>query len=158
MSARGRLTGTIVVGAALAVAGLGLAPAGASVSAVPRPAHGADTPAHLRITTHHSSLGRVVAAAHGRTVYLFGKDTPKHSACTKSCTDVWERVTSEHAATAGAHISAKHLRRIKHDQVTYYGHPLYYYVGDTKAGQTGGEDLLEFGAYWYVVTPKGNAG
>jgi predicted lipoprotein with Yx(FWY)xxD motif len=41
-------------------------------------------------------------------------------------------------------------------QVVYNGHPLYYYVGDTKAGDTNGEGLQAFGAGWDVVSPAGN--
>jgi predicted lipoprotein with Yx(FWY)xxD motif len=40
-------------------------------------------------------------------------------------------------------------------QVTYAGHPLYRYVGDTRAGQTTGEGLTDFGAGWDVITPAG---
>jgi predicted lipoprotein with Yx(FWY)xxD motif len=35
-------------------------------------------------------------------------------------------------------------------QVTYNGHPLYLYAGDSKAGDTNGEGL---GNVWFVVTP-----
>ena len=41
--------------------------------------------------------------------------------------------------------------------MTYYGHPLYYYVGDKGAGETNGQGLKEFGALWYVLSPTGSA-
>jgi len=41
-------------------------------------------------------------------------------------------------------------------QVTYNGHPLYYYVGDRNAGDTSGQGLDQFGAEWYVLAPSGN--
>jgi predicted lipoprotein with Yx(FWY)xxD motif len=40
-------------------------------------------------------------------------------------------------------------------QVTYNGHPLYYFVGDAQPGQTSGEQLSEFGGLWYAVSPNG---
>ena len=40
-------------------------------------------------------------------------------------------------------------------QVTYAGHPLYTFVGDTKAGQTNGEGLNNFGATWDAVAASG---
>jgi hypothetical protein len=39
--------------------------------------------------------------------------------------------------------------------VTYHGHPLYTYAGDTKNGQTNGEGLTDFGAAWDLVSPSG---
>jgi predicted lipoprotein with Yx(FWY)xxD motif len=41
-------------------------------------------------------------------------------------------------------------------QVTYKGHPLYYYAGDgTSGGETSGQAISSFGAPWYVLTPSG---
>jgi hypothetical protein len=40
-------------------------------------------------------------------------------------------------------------------QVTYDGHPLYYYSGDQKAGDINGEGSDAFGAEWYLVSPNG---
>ena len=42
-------------------------------------------------------------------------------------------------------------------QVTYGGHPLYRYAGDTATGQTGGQGSKAFGGAWYVVSPSGKA-
>ena len=40
-------------------------------------------------------------------------------------------------------------------QVTYRGHPLYLFSGDSKAGQTGGQNVDAFGAEWYVLSTAG---
>ena len=40
--------------------------------------------------------------------------------------------------------------------MTYAGHPLYTYVGDTKPGDTKGQGLVQFGAAWYVLAPSGD--
>jgi predicted lipoprotein with Yx(FWY)xxD motif len=42
-------------------------------------------------------------------------------------------------------------------QVTYNGHPLYLFEGDSSAGDTNGQAITAFGAAWYVVSPAGNA-
>ena len=41
-------------------------------------------------------------------------------------------------------------------QVTYHGHPLYYYAGDSQPGDTTGEGLNQFGAKWYVLASTGD--
>jgi predicted lipoprotein with Yx(FWY)xxD motif len=48
-------------------------------------------------------------------------------------------------------------RRDGRRQVTYNGHPLYYYVTDTKPGQITCQDVTEFGGTWLVVDPAGTA-
>jgi predicted lipoprotein with Yx(FWY)xxD motif len=42
-------------------------------------------------------------------------------------------------------------------QLSYAGHPVYYFAGDSKAGQTHGQALNEFGAKWYVLNSAGAA-
>ena len=42
-------------------------------------------------------------------------------------------------------------------QVTYGGHPVYYFAEDTAPGQTTGQEVDAFGAEWYVVAPTGKA-
>jgi hypothetical protein len=43
-------------------------------------------------------------------------------------------------------------------QVTYHGHPLYYYAADASTpGKTKGEDVDQFGAAWYLVGAQGES-
>jgi hypothetical protein len=42
-------------------------------------------------------------------------------------------------------------------QVTYAGHPLYFFAGDSSSGATNGQSLNAFGAKWYVVGTSGAA-
>jgi predicted lipoprotein with Yx(FWY)xxD motif len=41
-------------------------------------------------------------------------------------------------------------------QVTYHGHPLYYFISDAKPGDTNGEGSTAFGAGWDVLSPSGD--
>jgi hypothetical protein len=63
------------------------------------------------------------------------------------------------APTAGSGATASDLATITRSdgtkQVTYAGHPLYYFAGDKAAGQTNGEASNGFGAPWYLVAPSG---
>jgi hypothetical protein len=42
-------------------------------------------------------------------------------------------------------------------QVTYAGHPLYTFSLDTRAGQTSGQGLTDFGGSWNAVAASGRA-
>lgn len=42
-------------------------------------------------------------------------------------------------------------------QVTYHGHPLYYFIADAGAGTASGEGIDAFGARWEVVNAAGVA-
>jgi hypothetical protein len=41
-------------------------------------------------------------------------------------------------------------------QVTYDGHPLYYYAGDSGSGMASGQGSDSFGAKWWLVSPSGS--
>jgi hypothetical protein len=41
-------------------------------------------------------------------------------------------------------------------QVTYDGHPLYYFSGDSGAGTATGQGVDGFGAKWWLVAPGGS--
>ena len=84
----------------------------------------------LLVKAHTMSLGKVLTNANGRYLYRYSKDTKGLSHCHASCLVEWPRVTSKHPPRAGAGVKGRHLGRITHNQVTYFGHPLYYFVGD----------------------------
>jgi predicted lipoprotein with Yx(FWY)xxD motif len=93
------------------------------------------------------------------TLYLFEKDTGMKSTCDGSCAKFWPPVTTTGAAKAGSGLDAGKLgttaRSDGETEVTYNGHPLYYYAGDKQPGDTTGEGLNAFGALWYVLSPVG---
>ncbi len=112
--------------------------------------------------TTNAKVGKAaLVGANGRTVYLFEKDTNTTSTCSDSCASVWPPVVTNGKPQAGAGIAAPMLatttRSDGKTQVTYNGHPLYYYAPDSSGGQTGGQGLSQFGALWYVVSPQGSA-
>jgi predicted lipoprotein with Yx(FWY)xxD motif len=94
-------------------------------------------------------------------LYLFEKDTGATSSCYGSCASVWPPLTTKGAPQAGPGVNASLLgtatRSDGTSEVTYNGHPLYFYVGDSSPGQTGGQGLNQFGALWFVVSPEGRA-
>jgi len=112
-----------------------------------------------KVATASSGLGRIVVDARGRTLYLFEEDRRGQSTCSGVCAAYWPPVltSSKVIALNGAKRSLLGtIRRANGSrQVTYAGHPLYLFSGDSKSGQTNGEGLTDFGAGWYVLTPAG---
>jgi predicted lipoprotein with Yx(FWY)xxD motif len=107
-----------------------------------------------------SNLGRVLVDRHGRTLYLFAKDRHGKSTCSGLCAGFWPALTTKGKprAISGARKALLGTTRRKDGrmQVTYRGHPLYRFSGDSAAGQTSGEGLTDFGGGWWVVSPAGN--
>jgi len=114
--------------------------------------------ATVSVTAKSSKLGLILAAGPKRkTVYLFESDTGSASSCNGGCASVWPPVTGTAAAGAGA-VSADLGTITRSDgttQVTYKGHPLYFFARDGDAGDSYGEGLKSFGASWYALTPSG---
>jgi predicted lipoprotein with Yx(FWY)xxD motif len=108
-----------------------------------------------------TKLGTILVDGSGRTLYLFAKDQPDQSACAGACAAAWPVDQTSGAPKAGSGVKAALLGSIKRGdgstQVTYDKHPLYYYAGDSGAGQQNGQAINAFGAAWYVVTPTGEA-
>ena len=113
----------------------------------------------VTVKTGHSSLGRIIVDARGRTLYLFEKDTRRHSACRGACAAYWPPLLTHGTPTAGAGVRRSLLGVIRRTngtkQVTYAGHPLYRFALDRKPGQTNGEGRQDFGAGWDALSPEG---
>jgi predicted lipoprotein with Yx(FWY)xxD motif len=105
-------------------------------------------------------LGQILTDGDGNTVYLFEKDQNGKSSCSGSCAAAWPPVTTTGNAQAGDGVDSSLISTTKRDdgseQVTYDGHPLYLYEGDTSPGDTTGNGLDQFGAEWYALTPDGS--
>jgi predicted lipoprotein with Yx(FWY)xxD motif len=148
--------------AVLPALALGAAACGSSYKS---PAPAASTPAPSQsggatVAVHDSKLGTILTDSQGRTLYLFEKDSPTMSACDGACATAWPPLTTSGTPQAGTGVTAADLgtvTRADHSiEVTYHGHPLYYFAGDHNPGDSNGEGSTAFGAGWYVLNPSGN--
>jgi len=112
------------------------------------------------VSVANTGLGNILVDSHGRTLYLFEKDSGTTSTCSGGCATAWPPLRASGKPTAGSGAKASLLgttpRSDGKPQVTYNGHPLYGYQGDSKAGDTNGQGINGFGAPWYVLSPSGN--
>ena len=113
-----------------------------------------------KIDVGSTRLGRVLVDGKGRTLYLFAADTGTKSTCNSSaCVQYWPPLLTTGAPQAGAGVNAGLLGTTRRQdgttEVTYAGHPLYYFISDNKAGDVTGQGINGFGGPWYVVSPSG---
>ena len=139
---------------ALGVAACGDDSGGGSSGYAPAP-----TASTATVQLESTPLGKVLADGKGRTLYLFEKDKGPKSTCFGACASAWPPLTTSGNPKAGAGISAAKLgtssRGSGDREVTYDGHPLYLYAGDSGPGETSGQGLNQFGAEWYVLSAAG---
>ncbi|MGN6814962.1 MAG: COG4315 family predicted lipoprotein [Solirubrobacterales bacterium] len=111
-----------------------------------------------KVSADRSAAGTYLVDGEGHALYLFLADGKGHSACTEACASVWPPFETSAPPVAGPGVSQAKLGTISREgvmQVTYAGVPLYYYAGDgSSPDATSGEDIEQFGAPWYLVSPK----
>lgn len=112
------------------------------------------------VKLNHSKFGGFLVDGQNRALYLFAADKTSASTCYSACASVWPPLKSTGSVKAGPGVAASALGTTKRKdgttEVTYHGHPLYYYTGDAKPGDTAGQGLNQFGARWYLLAADGN--
>ena len=124
------------------------------------------------VTTTTSKFGRVLVTGSGRSLYVFTGDNFPFSAkgalqlpCTalnkvgkEACTVAWPPLlaTGKLVAKGGVRLAGLGtVTRNRVKQVTYFGHPLYRFIGDGAAGQKNGQNFPAFDGMWYLDLTSG---
>src|SRR5262245_39773280 len=141
-------TAAIAIAALVATAAFAVAASGSGTGGTP-------------VKVGPSNPGRTLVDAHGKTLYLWAHDKGTRSSCYGDCAEYWPPLLTRGRPVAAGGAKASLLgtsrRRDGRIQVTYAGHPLYYFVQDSKPGQTKGEGLTGFGGRWDPVSAAGTA-
>ncbi|MDX6410706.1 MAG: hypothetical protein QOE91_222 [Gaiellaceae bacterium] len=120
---------------------------------------GATQTGGAKVAIAPSRLGRILVDSRGMTLYDFAKDKSTASTCYGACAALWPPLTTKGRPVAGRGVRASLLGTTKRKdgklEVTYNGHPLYYFVTDRKPGQTTGQGVNQFGAPWWVLSAAG---
>jgi predicted lipoprotein with Yx(FWY)xxD motif len=166
---RSHVFGGVLAAALLAAGGYGIdaalsSPASTSAAPAATPSATSSAPrpaAPVTISASPLAPGTALVDNAGRALYLFEADRGTTSACTGACAQIWPPVLAQNGMpTAAGAIQAQLLGTASRDdgttQVTYNGHPLYYFTLDKTPGDTKGQGLNRFGAPWYVLTPAGD--
>ena len=135
--------------ATLGVAALVLLGVAVGNATTPAPA-AASTDTALKTTTIGGTT--VLTNGKGFTLYSFAPDTPTTSKCYGSCAASWPPVIGSSAAGSGLPGKTGTIKRSDGSlQLTYDGHPLYTYIGDSAPGQASGNNVNLNGGLWLEV-------
>jgi predicted lipoprotein with Yx(FWY)xxD motif len=129
-----------------------------SNAAAPAPVGGGASSAAGVIVNAASSpgFGTVLTGPNGMTLYTHAGDSSTSSTCTDACAVAWPPLATTGQPMAGAGVTGSLATLTRPDgttQVTFGGHPLYYWQGDTKAGDVTGNGVAGFS-----VATAGGAG
>jgi predicted lipoprotein with Yx(FWY)xxD motif len=113
-------------------------------------------PPHAKVLLRTTTVGEVLVDVRGRTLYLRAIDALRKSTCYGSCASAWPPFVTSGKPRAGSGVKQALLGTAKRKdatlQVTYAGHPLYFFGQDTKAGQISGQAS---GGTWWVLGASG---
>lgn len=119
------------------------------------------TGASASISIKQTALGNTLADGNSRTLYLFAPDKTNMSTLSAAGRAIWPPFTTARRPVASDGAQASQIGTVtgagSPAQVTYHGHPLYYFAGDHNPGQTAGQGLNDFGGRWYVLSKSGSA-
>jgi predicted lipoprotein with Yx(FWY)xxD motif len=110
------------------------------------------------ITTSASQFGVMLFDEHSQAIYLFDKETSGQPDCYADCAAAWPPVLATGDPQASGDVRPDRLGTVQRTdgttQVTYAGHPLYYYAHEGP-GEVLCHGVVEYGGTWLVVTPEG---
>ena len=110
------------------------------------------------VQTADSEFGEILFDGAGQAIYLFDKEPTATPECYDDCAEAWPPVLTEGDPVAATNVLADQLGTTQRTdgatQVTYAGHPLYYYAHEG-INQVLCHNVDEFGGVWLVVTPSG---
>lgn len=156
-------------GAALLVAACGGTSSASSPASPGGGAYGASAPAATPAAAGGAALVKTASGdssaflvdGKGQALYLWAADHGKSSTCTGECAQAWPPLTTMGKPQAGGAVKASLLGTTKRSdgalEVTYAGHPLYRFEGDSAVGQDNGQGSNAFGAPWWIVNAQGQA-
>ena len=113
----------------------------------------------ITITSSGSDFGPMLFDASQQAIYIWEVETTSEARCYGDCADAWPPVLTDGAPVAAGDVSAAMLgtttRSDGTTQVTYNGHPLYYYAHEAP-GEVRCHNVATHGGLWWVIQPDGD--
>src|SRR5690348_714666 len=150
-----------LMGTALLAAACGSGSSSSGKSTAPSMSESRPPTSGVVIGTTKSPVGTYLTGAGGQALYLWTGDSNGKSNCSGGCATQWPPLITKTTAIPSGGVTAADLatttRSDGRKQVTYMGHPLYYFAVDAGPGPTLGQGSDSFGAKWWLVAPSGAA-
>jgi predicted lipoprotein with Yx(FWY)xxD motif len=141
-SRRARGLATLALAAVLAV--------GAVVAPIALARGGKTVVGETRAPSLHKT---VLTNTKGLTLYSLSVEKNGRFICTGSCTSTWFPLLVSRGTKPKGPVKLGTVKRPEGKiQVTFRGHPLYTFYGDSAKGQTKGQGFKDVGT-WHAVTP-----
>jgi predicted lipoprotein with Yx(FWY)xxD motif len=130
------------------------------------------TAATARTQAHHSkptvqvartAIGPLLVNSSEHTIYMFVRDKHNKDVCRKikrgRCEKKWPAVTTKGKPSLGPGVKKSLVGTIPYRgnlrEVTYKGHPLHTYTGDTSKRDVLNIGIKDFGGAWYALNGNG---
>ena len=127
-------------------------------SAEPSPPDTRPSERGTKVLAAASDFGTILFDHTGQAIYLFDVETSSRPRCYGPCAEAWPPVVTEGAPLAGAGVEQSLLGTTRRadgtSQVTYGGHPLYFYAHEGR-NEVKCHDVFLNGGTWYAVQPDG---
>lgn len=107
------------------------------------------TPSHAKVGVRTTTLGKVLVDARGHTLYVYDQ-----ASCTGACAANWPPfLTHGKPVAAGVPAAKLGVKKLAGGklQVTFAGKALYFFAGDSRAGEVAGASI----PHWAALSPAG---
>ena len=111
------------------------------------------------ITTGDSEFGPMLFDGQNQAIYIWELEESSVAECYGSCADAWPPVLTDGFPRAEGSVNDELLGTTERTdgttQVTYNGHPLYYYAHEAP-NEVKCHNIRTHGGLWWVIQPTGN--
>ena len=111
------------------------------------------------ITTDESEFGTMLFNEKKQAIYIWELEDSSKAECYGDCAEAWPPVLTDGNPQATGEVNSDLLGTTKRSdgsaQVTYNGHPLYYYAHEG-VGEVKCHNVSTHGGLWWVIRPNGN--
>ena len=113
------------------------------------------------IKTGDSQYGQMLFDSRGQAIYIWQLEDTSTAQCYGNCAEEWPPVLTDGVPVASGEVNSQLLGTTKRTdgttQVTYNGHPLYFYAHE-KPGEIECHNIRTHGGLWWIIQPNGTRG